>query len=206
MRTLKPLNLDIKEIERLKNIVAKYEIEYDIKIVTPCEIILFYNKYENIEDVMYETGLSRKTIFNHLKQYKEDKYYMFKRKSTSNLFKFRDKIADNFKKFPVKSYREAASRIAKITGIKKSTTQIYYYLINNGYEKNKNGYYTKNGVDNTFPIKKDSYLYEHLEEIEKFINEQYVDNIEIMINRLKNHFPLIIENDIEIKNVIKKLI
>lgn len=204
MRTLKPLNIDNKEINRLENIINKID-EYGLKVVRSCEVIYYYYLYRDIKKIIKETGVSRKTIFNYLKKYKQDKFFMFNKKNVSILdtSEIKNKIENNFKKYPVKSYKEATDRIANITKINRSTTQIYYYLTNNGYKKNKNGYYTKNGVDNKITKKKNSFLYEHLEEIGEYIKNNPSGDPNIVINRIRNKYPLITEKDNEILEALK---
>lgn len=202
MRTLKPLNIDDKERLRLFNIINNTE-KYDLSIITPCEIIYYYDYYMNIDDVIETLYVSRKTIFNHLKKYRKDKYYMFKSKKSSELDNYKDEIRKNFKDYPVHSYREAVTRIKNITGIERSLPQIYKFLNKefNYYTKNADGYYTKNGEPNT--EKENTYLYNHLEEIGNYIEQNPSDDKNIILNRIKNKFPEIKEEDWKIISALK---
>lgn len=176
---------------------------YDSSIVKACEIIYYYNYYMDINKIIKDLYVCRKTIFNHIKQYREDKYYMFKLKNSSELNKYKDEIKKNFKDNPVRSFREAAVRIKDITGTKRSLPQIYNFLSkeNNYYIKNNDGYYTKNGEPNT--KRKNTYLYQHLEEIGNYIEQNQSADEEIVINRIKNKFPEIKEEDNEILKALR---
>lgn len=198
MRKLEPLNLTEKERERLSNIINSVNDD-NILVVTPCEIIYYYDLYMDINEIIEETGISRKTIFNYVKKYRKNKNFMFEnRKNHSNLDKYKEVIRRSFKNNPVSSYRKAQSRIKEVTGIDKSLTQVYYFLKRNNYKKNEEGYYTRNGEPNI--KRKDTYLYQHIEEIGKYIEQNPSDNKKVMINRVKNKFPEIKkENDDEIE-------
>ena len=198
MRKLEPLNLTEKERERLSNIINSVNDD-NILVVIPCEIIYYYDLYMDINEIIEETGISRKTIFNYVKKYRKNKNFMFEnRKNHSNLDKHKDIIRRSFKNNPVSSYRKAQSRIKEVTGIDRSLTQVYYFLKKNNYQKNKEGYYTRNGEPNI--KRKDTYLYQHIEEIGKYIEQNPSDNKKVMINRVKNKFPEIKkENDDEIE-------
>ena len=197
MRSLKPLDIDDREENRLINIINKKD-RYDLSIIIACEIIYYYNYYMDVNKIIEELGICRKTIFNHIKRYRKNKYYMFDNKNSSELNKYKDEISKNFKDNPVKSFREAAVRIKDITGIKRSLPQIYKFLSkeDNYYAKNKDGYYTKNGEPNT--KRKNTFLYQHLEEIGTYIEQNPSADEEIVINRIKNKFPEIKEEDYEI--------
>ena len=198
MRKLEPLNLTEKERERLSNIINSVNDD-NILVVIPCEIIYYYDLYMDINEIIEETGISRKTIFNYVKKYRKNKNFMFEnRKNHSNLDKYKEVIRRSFKNNPVSSYRKAQSRIKEVTGIDKSLTQVYYFLKRNNDKKNEEGYYTRNGEPNI--KRKDTYLYQHIEEIGKYIEQNPSDNKKVMINRVKNKFPEIKkENDDEIE-------
>lgn len=198
MRKLEPLNLTEKERERLSNIINSVNDD-NILVVIPCEIIYYYDLYMDINEIIEETGISRKTIFNYVKKYRKNKNFMFEnRKNHSNLDKYKEVIRRSFKNNPVSSYRKAQSRIKEVTGIDKSLTQVYYFLKRNNYKKNEEGYYTRNGEPSI--KRKDTYLYQHIEEIGKYIEQNPSDNKKVMINRVKNKFPEIKkENDDEIE-------
>lgn len=198
MRSLKPLDIDDKEKNRLINIIDNKNDRYDSSIVTACLIIYYYNYYMDINKIIEELGVCRKTIFNHIKQYREDKYYMFKIKNTTELNKYRNDIRKNFKDNPVRSYREAVIRIESITGVKRSLPQVYNFLSqdDNYYFKNNDGNYTKSGEPNT--KRKNTYLYQHLEKIGNYIEQNPSADEEVVINRIKNKFPEIKEEDYEI--------
>ena len=87
MRKLEPLNLTEKERERLSNIINSVNDD-NILVVIPCEIIYYYDLYMDINEIIEETGISRKTIFNYVKKYRKNKNIMFEnRKNQSNLDK-----------------------------------------------------------------------------------------------------------------------
>ena len=123
---------------------------------------------------------------------------MFKIKNTTELNKYRNDIRKNFKDNPVRSYREAVTRIESITGVKRSLPQVYNFLSqdDNYYFKNNDGNYTKSGEPNT--KRKNTYLYQHLEEIGNYIEQNPSADEEVVINRIKNKFPEIKEEDYEI--------
>ena len=128
---------------------------------------------------------------------------MFKSKKSSELDNYKDEIRKNFKDYPVHSYREAVTRIKNITGIERSLPQIYKFLNKefNYYTKNADGYYTKNGEPNT--EKENTYLYNHLEEIGNYIEQNPSDDKNIILNRIKNKFPEIKEKDWKIISALK---
>ena len=131
MRKLEPLNLTEKERERLSNIINSVNDD-NILVVIPCEIIYYYDLYMDINEIIEETGISRKTIFNYVKKYRKNKNFMFEnRKNHSNLDKYKEVIRRSFKNNPVSSYRKAQSRIKEVTGIDKSLTQVYYFIKRN---------------------------------------------------------------------------
>lgn len=203
MKLLEPLNIDDKERKRLYNIINNTK-NHDISIIRPCKVIYCYDKYMNINDIIEETNVSRKSIFTYLKKYRKDKYFMFKnRKNSSRLDEYKDIIRNNFKNNPVHSYREATKRIKEITGIEISSTQVYYFLNNpgNNYKKNKNGNYTKNGEANTKI--ENTYLYQHLEEIGNYIDNNPSGEKRVIINRIRNKFPEIKEKDDVILEALK---
>ena len=194
MRLLSPLNLNEQEKYRLEQIINNNDEDYKKKQC--CEVIYYYDQLLDINSVINITGAKRRTIFNYLKKYREDRFFMNKFKNKSKLNIYKNNIVKDFKNNPIKTYSDAKTRIKKITGLELSLTQIYYFLINNGFKKNNNGYYTKNGIMNNKI--KNSYLYEHLEEIGNYINDNPSSESHIIINRIRNRFPEVEESDYEI--------
>lgn len=208
MRYLKPLNLDKKEIRRLNNIMDKYD-EYP-EIFIPCEVILNYDKFLNIEELMEYIGCCRKTIFNYIKEYKKNKNFMIDRLNNrlykSELDSYKIEIFKHINN-KVKTLEEAKKIIKKITKLERSVVQIRVFLNKYGFYKNKKGYYSSKDINkiikDTENKKRISTLNSYKKEIIEFLDKELPTDLDVAINKIRRQFPNIEFNDIEIHDFLK---
>lgn len=214
MRTLKPLELNSYEKKWLSDVIE--DICYNEEVKKNCRVILLYNELMDVDKVVEETGLSRRTIFNYVAKYRKDKRFMInqykKRKRTrlSELENFELQIADDFEKNPITSYQQATLRIKEITGISRSETQIKNFLKKHDFYKNVKGYYVQRQTERVKNKKiissNTSFLYENKDEIIRYVEDLLkegdflIDDVAVMV---KENFPLIMESRYELKKFIR---
>lgn len=198
------LNLSNVERKRLKRII-ELESGKDIKshynkAIAVCEALLYYDEYKDIEKVVEETLLSRRTVYYYLNKYLKDKNYMLKKSHPSTLEKYLDIIEKDFSLNPISSCEEAVKRIKKLVGIEISRTQVYYFLKNNYFIK-ENGRYIQKKPD--YSIKIDN-LKEFKDEIIEYIETNPTDNEAVAVNRIRKQFPFLKETDKEIADFLSE--
>lgn len=206
MRKIKSLNIEQEEKDFLFDVVyGKNKDDYEIEVQTICEILwLCADGDVNINDILMDIDVSRRTIFNYIAKYREDKRFMFNQKyrkvRSSELKKYEDIIIDNLNKNPIKTYKEAKERIKKITGIDRSITQIKEFLDYCKFKK-KNGFYIQKKKKY---LKKSSYFHEHINEITEFLENSTPNSMDMALRMLRKEFPLIEETDSKLKPFIEK--
>lgn len=106
--------------------------------VKKAEVILLRNKNKTISDIINKTGLSKRTIINYQNNWIKDKlrFIYGSHYKKSNLETYCDKLKIEFNERPPLTYKEATIRIKKLTGLKRSETQVRSFL-------KKNKIYTK---------------------------------------------------------------
>lgn len=170
-------NSDIKKIKKIKlNLSKDYSVN-TTNITLPCDVLIDYNNNKSIDEISENQGISKKTVYNILNKFKEDKNFILKQRRLSPYFMFDKEIRTYFRYHPIKNYKEATGEIIKITNIKRSKTQIYDFLTKAGYEKNIKGFITKYGEKNIKKRISDEkpYLQEHKEEIIEYIDKMVVE-------------------------------
>lgn len=170
------------------------------RIQNICRALLMYNNDKDINQIIEETGISKRSFFNYKRKYSKDPYFMLReRESTNNsiLEKYTNQISDDFKQTHIKTYKQAQKRIEEITGIKRSETQIRNFLIKTGFKKNKNGNYNQRPSKKTIIFNiKNTCLYMKRDEVERFIDKTCPESPKIMIRKLKEKYPeLAVFND-----------
>lgn len=107
----------------------------DKKLVLKAKVILAKSENKKIETIMEETGLSKRTIISYTRQYIENKYkFLYGRPKyvKSELYNYRKELIHEFYERPPLTYKEAAIRIEKLTGLKRSKTQVRSFLQKEG--------------------------------------------------------------------------
>lgn len=121
-----PIQLDSKE-EKILNLLMKNGKRRKIK--NTAKVILLRASNKNISTIRSETGLSKRTIINYTNDYIDDKRkFLINNYNKSELTKYSSTIIDEFKEKHPSSYKDATLRIEKITGIKRSITQVRKFL------------------------------------------------------------------------------
>lgn len=163
------------------------------RIQNICRALLMYNDGKDINQIIEETSISKRSFFNYKRRYFMDPYFMLRdRKPTNNsiLEKYVNQISEDFKQTHIKTYKQAQKRIEEITGIKRSETQIRNFLIKTGFKKNKNGYYNQRPTGKTIITNiKNTCLYLKRDEVEKFIDRTCPGSPKIMVRKLKEEYP-----------------
>jgi len=163
------------------------------RIQNICRALLMYNDGKDINQIIEETSISKRSFFNYKRRYSMDPYFMLRdRKPTNNsiLEKYVNQISEDFKQTHIKTYKQAQKRIEEITGIKRSETQIRNFLIKKGFKKNKNGYYNQRPTGKTIITNiKNTCLYLKRDEVEKFIDRTCPGSPKIMVRKLKEEYP-----------------
>lgn len=198
------LNLSSVERKRLKKII-ELESDKDIKshynkVIAVCEVLLYYDEYKDIEEVVEETSLSRRSVYYYINKYLKDKNYMLKKSRPSTLEKYLDIIEKDFSLNPISSCEEAVKRVKELIGIEISRTQVYYFLKNNYFIK-ENGRYIQKKPD--YSIEVDN-LEECKDIILEYLDDNLPDNKNVAIKRIRRQFPLIKEEDYKIKKFLEK--
>ena len=103
------------------------------KAVKKIDVILLRNSHHSIEEIAKETNLKVRTVYNYIQLYKNNNFYdfVYTKYVKSDLVQFKSIILEEFHNNPPRSYREARDRIEKLTGIKRSITQVKKFLNNN---------------------------------------------------------------------------
>lgn len=191
MRTLKELHLNKQMKSNLRKILD-YEIRKE-RTKTICKVLLKYDECLDIEQVIKETGVSRRTIFYYRKQFIKNNFFMLQEETKPTNFSilkdYESVISENFRNQPVKTYKQAQARIEEITGIKRSETQIRNFLIRYNFKKDKKGNYNQPSkkvvIDRNI---KNTCLYTRRNEVEKYIDELMPSSPTIMVNKLKERY------------------
>lgn len=204
MKKMIVLNLSNVERKRLKRII-ELESDKDIKslhnkVIAICEVLLYYDEYKDIEEVVEETLLSRRSVYYYLNKYLKDKNYMLKKSHPSTLEKYLDIIEKDFSSKPITSCAEAGTRIKELIGVDISRTQVYYFLKNNYFIK-ENGRYIQKKPD--YSVKIDN-LEDFKDEIIEYLDANPTDNKDIAVNRIRKQFPFLKETDEDIKDFLSK--
>lgn len=123
------IKLNSKEKELLERIIMGKSIDKRKKL--KAKVILAKSKKMKIKTIMKMTGLSKRTIISYTKQYIEnkDKFLHRDNYTKSELFDYRYEIFQEFSERPPLSDIEAAARVEKLTGIKRSPTQVKNFLV-----------------------------------------------------------------------------
>lgn len=162
------------------------------RIQNICRALLMYNDGKDINQIIEETGISKRSFFNYKRKYSKDPYFMLRERESPNnsiLEKYVNQISDDFKQTHIKTYKQAQKRIEEITGIKRSETQIRNFLIKTGFKKNKNGNYNQRPSKKTIIFNiKNTCLYTKRNEVEKYIDELMPSSPTIMVNKLKERY------------------
>jgi len=123
------LNLTDHEMKKLNELRIKGKT---IKIRQKANAIYLRAIGKTIPFVMSAAKLSNKTIISHVKKYIEKGMdYIFENNykgNISELDKYETKILEDFKKAPPATIGEATARIEKLTGLKRSGTQVSVWL------------------------------------------------------------------------------
>lgn len=102
-------------------------------------------------EIRHISRVSKPTLASYLKEYKNNGINSFKdlkwKGQASQLLDFKDLIETDFDKNPPKSTNEAQARIEKLTGIKRSPTQIREFMKKFDYKYLKIGSIPGNGKD-----------------------------------------------------------
>ena len=100
------------------------------KAVKKIDVILLRNSHHSIEEIAKETNLKVRTVYNYIQLYKNNNFYdfVYTKYVKSDLVQFKSIILEEFHNNPPRSYREARDRIEKLTGIKRSITQVKKFL------------------------------------------------------------------------------
>lgn len=192
------------------------------RIKKACTALVLYSEIKDVDEVAEIMGLSRRTIYNYVKTYREDPGFMKKSPVTnvSELQAYVSEIATDFKTAHIKTIKEAKERIKELTGIERGTTQIRAFLKNNYFAKNAKGYYyqkTSRQIkiqmeERKKKVKNQSYLETNANEVEEFaymIANSYNYKVGKIAKRIKEKFKLRestdeIEKWIDMNTSIKK--
>lgn len=133
----KELKLSIKERELLNRICNSSSSSSKAKL--KAKVILLRTEGKSISKIILKTKLSKRTVINYVNQYLEAPnkalFIHSKGKVKQSELSGYPELIDEFKEKPPLSYREATERIFKITGLKRSETQVRNFL-------NRKGIYT----------------------------------------------------------------
>lgn len=185
MRTIKGLNLNEKEINKLKNMIANIDVVETIK--KECMVILDYNEGKNINNIITHTNYCKKTIYNIINEYKKNPNFFGLKENFSKLTQKKQIIDKNFTEYPVKSYRIAQKRIKRICCFNKlSLSNVHNFMKKENYKINIDGFYTKNGKPNkSLPNKE---LQENYDKIMDYIEVNKELNWEKLRSNIENTF------------------
>lgn len=134
----KHLKLSIRERDLLNRICDNSSSSSKAKL--KAKVILLRAEGKNISEITSKTMLSKRTVINYVNQYIEasNKAYFIHSKSKVNKSELSSypKLVEEFRERPPLTYKEATERVFKITGLKRSETQVRNFL-------NKKGIYTE---------------------------------------------------------------
>lgn len=133
------IRLNKTELKMINTILESESPTIKKKAKDKARVILLKSQGENINTIKKKTKLSKRTIINYCEQYINAKpkgmFFHSYKYNKSELNKFSEQIKNEFDLRPPLSYKDATIRIEKITGLKRSETQVRNYL-------NKNHIYT----------------------------------------------------------------
>lgn len=125
------INLSIKEKKYIDNLINHNK---NSRVQLRAKVIFLKSLRNDINTIMKETGLSKRTIINYTNEYVNSGYsrqFFFKSNyNKSELNKYKELLVNEFKEKPPLSYSEGTFRIEKLTGIKRSQTQVRKFLNN----------------------------------------------------------------------------
>lgn len=128
------MSIELQLTKKDLKIISKRRIDHaNKKIRQRLQALWFANQSEfTAETIARYTGLSKRSIFEIIKTYKElglEKVMeLSPRRQKSQLEGFSELIKDEFDKEPPRSIKEAKIKIEELTGIKRSETQIRKFL------------------------------------------------------------------------------
>lgn len=184
IKILKPLTNE--EIQRLTKIMKCCNSNHGSqfgdwkKTKKICEIIISLNEGKSAQDVANEYNVGRTTVFNYIKKYNDNPYFMtHQKKQTSILEKYEFKIASLLKEKHITKYKEAHRVITKKYNINISYERTRVFLMNHDFFKDENKKYInhkRNSATKHRMMERNtvtpliSYLVEHPNEIEQYVN------------------------------------
>lgn len=186
------IKLTDKQKEQLKD--ARWDFKKAIrknksnkKAVKKIDVILLRNSNHSIEEIAKETNLKVRTVYNYIQLYKNNNFYdfVYSKYVKSELVQFKSQILKEFHDNPVRSYREARDRIEKLTGIKRSITQVKKFLNSNhiySVKKRRFNYIARRKLK--AKIQKAD-LEKYAPEIVKYFEKHPCDNYNIAIKVIK---------------------
>ena len=134
----KDLKLSIKERELLNMICNSSSSSSKAKL--KAKVILLRTEGKSISEIILKTKLSKRTVINYVNQYIEasNKAFFIHSKGKVNQSELSSypKLVEEFREKPPLTYKEATERVFKITGLKRSETQVINFL-------NRKGIYTE---------------------------------------------------------------
>lgn len=231
IKTLKPLTDG--EIQRLTKIMeccnSKRGSQFGDwkKTKKICEIIFSLNEGKSAQDVANEYNVGRTTVFSYIKKYNENPYFMThqKKRQASILEKYEFEIARLLREKHITEYKEAHRVITEKYEVNISYERTRAFLISHDFfkDKNKNCINHKrnsatkhrmterNTVTPLISSQQNSYLMEHLDEIERYgmklVDSYEGDNTYLeynVVKEIKNRYPEIKETDSEVRKILKR--
>ena len=128
------MSIELQLTKKDLKVISKRRIDHqNKKIRQRLQSLWFASQSEfTAETIARYTGLSKRSIFEVIKTYKESGLEkvmeLSPRRQKSELEGFSDLIKDEFDNNPPRSIKEAKIRIKELTGIKRSDTQIRKFL------------------------------------------------------------------------------
>ena len=92
------------------------------------KVILLRNQGKSIPFIINETNLSKRTIINYTNQYLKNPRFFTKTNYKKSELSKHQKIINEIRERPPKTYKEATERIEKLFGITRSVTQVRKFL------------------------------------------------------------------------------
>lgn len=125
------IKLKDNELNTINNILESETVAQKAKV--KAKVILLKSQGKDINTIMEQTKLSKRTIINYTNQYINTKFkgYFFHfigNYKKSELNKFKEQIEEEFTERPPVTYKEATTRIKELTGLNRSETQVRHFL------------------------------------------------------------------------------
>lgn len=134
------IKLDSKELSLINRIIESSSTSVTPKAKSKATVILMRHQGKDINSIIKQTKLSKRTVINYTNQYVNAKskgmfFHYRGERNQSELINFIDEIRNEFDRKPPLTYKQAVDRVEMVTGIRRSETQIRNFL-------NKNNIYT----------------------------------------------------------------